>query len=142
MEIGLGVRTIFQDSDVVEVRVCAWNGKFGGETDAYVGTGHLQEAAVKLQGFPKDRTDTREIVFGAFGPDSAGGAVRIRVSCTDASFHISAHVEIESEYDEAGTFESVALVLPIETAALDSFVAELGRLGTGAEEAYLAAGLG
>jgi hypothetical protein len=141
METGLGVYIIYQDSDVVEVRVCAWNGKFGGATDAYIGTGDLREAAKKLQGFPTDRSDTREIVFGAFGPDSAGGAVRIRVSCTDASVHLSARVEIESEYDEAGAFESVALVLPIEAAALDGFVAELGGLGTGREEAHLAAGL-
>ncbi len=141
MEIGLGVRIIYQDSDVVEVRVCAWNGRFGGATDAYIGTGELQEAAMKLQGFPKGRTDTREIVFGAFGPDSAGGGVRVRVYCTDAAVHISAQVEIESEYDEAGTFESVTLLLPIEVAALDSFVTELGRLGAGQEKAFLTAGL-
>src|SRR5579884_290996 len=111
MEIGLTIGVVYQDNDLIEVRVCVWNGKFGGATNAYVGVGELEEAAVKLRGFPTHAADTREIVLGAFGSDSAGGGVRIRLRCTDAAAHISAKVDIESEHGDAGTFESATLFL-------------------------------
>ena len=137
MEIGLDVRIVYQDNDVIELRVYGSNGKYCGTTEAYVGIGELEEAALKIKGFPTGPADTREIVFGSFGSSSAGGGVRLRFYCIDASVHARARVEIEVHSDQTGDVETVSFLLPIEAAGVDSFVAELGRINIGQQAAYL-----
>jgi hypothetical protein len=65
----------YHDVDVGELRVSAWNGSFGGSTCVYVGQGDLADAATLLAGFPVSLEDKREVTFGAFGSDSAGGGI-------------------------------------------------------------------
>ena len=77
MESGFQFEVIYDDNDVLEVRVSAWNGEFGGKADVYVAIGQLEETAEKLKGFPSDPSDRREFIFGDFGPKSAGGGVRM-----------------------------------------------------------------
>src|SRR5215472_4976168 len=129
-DIGLQLRVIYQDNDVLELRVSVWNGKFGGTADAYVALGELREIATALQGFPDRTSDTREVVLGAFGAKTAGGAVSLGFYCIDGSGHAALMVKLESDYDSSGAAESVTLRLPIEPAALDAFVEDLYKVDT------------
>ena len=87
----------WHDADVVEVGIAAWNGAFAGATDVYVAIGGLREVAEKLEGFPRSPADEREVIFGRFGPEWAGGAVSMRFYCVDAAGH--AYVESRMESD-------------------------------------------
>jgi hypothetical protein len=126
VEIGLQFEVTYKDSDLLKVRISAWNGAFGGTADVYVGIGKLEEVATKLKGFPNNPSDTREITLGGFGPNWAGGGVGMRFYCTDASGHAYVESKIESG---SKPVQSVSLSLPIEAAAMDSFVDELRRVG-------------
>jgi hypothetical protein len=75
MDTGFQIELLWNDNDVFKIRVSAWNGQFGGSADVYVPIGGLAETAAKLEGFPHQPSDTREIQFGAFGREWAGGGV-------------------------------------------------------------------
>jgi hypothetical protein len=128
METGLRFEVRWSDQDVLEVRVTAWNGAFGGSADVYVGIGDLAEAAAKLEGFPRQHSDSRDLELGAFGPKFAGGAVRICFSCKGAVGHSFIEAKIEADYLNAEKAQSVFLFGPVEAAAVDTFVSELQRL--------------
>jgi hypothetical protein len=113
----------------MQISVSAWNGAFGGAANVYVGIGQIERIAEELKGFPKGISDTREVVVGAFGPQSAGGAVSIRFYCADQAGHAYVDLRIESASNSTGKVQCVSCSLPIEAAAVDSFVEELGRLG-------------
>lgn len=87
MNAGLKVTYLYHDGDIIEVRIVAENASFRGSADVYVGTDGLLEATAVLEGFPKDRQDTREVVFGAAGPKFAGGSVRLKFYCKDGAGH-------------------------------------------------------
>ena len=129
MDIGFQFEVIYKAYDMLQVRISAWNGAFGGIADVYVGIGRLEEVAAALEGFPKNPSDTREIMFGAFGPKSAGGGVSMRFYCADASGHAYVESKIESDSLPGKPIQTVMLSLPIEAAAVDSFVDELHLLG-------------
>jgi hypothetical protein len=129
MDIGFRFEVIYKDSDLLEVRVSAWNGAFGGTADVYVGIGQLEETAAKLKGFPKHPSDTREIMLGSFDPKMAGGGASMQFYCTDASGHAYVESKIKSNSLPGKPVQCVILLLPIEAAAVDSFVNELRLLG-------------
>jgi len=138
MDVGFQFEVIYKDAHLLEVRISAWNGSFGGAAEVYVGLDQLEETAKKLQRFPCDPSDVRDVTFGAFGPKSAGGGVSMRFYCADRAGHTYVDSRIESDYDSAGKAQSVIMTLTIEPAAVDSFVEELGRLGADqAGKAYL-----
>jgi len=59
----------------------------------------------------------------------------MRFYCVDKSAHAYVDSKIESDYDSAGKINSVIFSMPVEAAAVDSFVEELrkvGERGTGA----------
>ncbi len=130
MDIGFQFEVTYKDKDLMKVRVSAWNGTFGGTAVAYLGIGQLEEFAATLEGFPRSPSDTREITLGAFGPEWAGGGVSMQFYCADRAGHAYVESKIESDdVDKQGrTIESVVLSLPIEAAAVDSFVEELRQL--------------
>jgi hypothetical protein len=127
MEVGFQFEIIYQDNDLVEIRVSAWNGVFGGSSDVYVNKGDLQTIAGKLAGFPNSPSDTRDFTLGSFDRESAGGGVHMKFSCIDRSGHAQIEARIESD-DKSGRRQSVALSQPIEASAVDSFVTELSGL--------------
>src|ERR1700739_4822589 len=88
----------YHDVDVVELRVSAWNGSFGGSTCLYIGQGDLADAATLLVGFPNGVNDKREVTFGAFGPKFAGGAMELQFLCSDGAGHTRLDVTIEADY--------------------------------------------
>jgi hypothetical protein len=129
MDTGFEFLGIYSDLDMVEVRISAWNGSFGGVARVYVELGGLEEAASALQGFPRDPADTREVTFGTFDRHFAGGGVSLRFYCYDSAGHAFVESRIASLYDLAGPEQSVLLTLPVEAAAVDSFVDQLRKLG-------------
>ncbi len=52
MDAGVCFEVLWNDTDMLEVRVSAWNGLFGGCARIYVGIGGLAESADRLKGFP------------------------------------------------------------------------------------------
>jgi len=72
---GFRFEFLWNDNDVFQLRIRAWNGNFGGTADVYVPIGAIAEAAEKLEGFPRHTSDKRDLQFGEFGPEWAGGAV-------------------------------------------------------------------
>jgi hypothetical protein len=128
MHVGLSLKVIWYDRDVIELRISASNGAFAGVTDLYEGYGDLEKAAAQLSGFPQNPSDEREVVFGTFDRKGAGGGVRLRFHCVDNSGHAYADVIIASGRLEGGMNQNVALAMPVEAAALDRFVEELEKL--------------
>jgi hypothetical protein len=129
MNIGLEFREIWNDAEMIEVRISAWNGTFGGATRVYVGIGRLEEAAASLRGFPDNPSDTRDLTLAGVGKGGASAGVGLRFYCTGGAAHAWLEARIESAYDLAGPAQSVVLALPIEAAAVDFFVDQLDRLG-------------
>jgi len=128
MKPGINIQVLWYDADVFEIRVSAWNGAFGGSVNAYVPIGGLGEAASELAGFPKSSSDVREILFGNFGPEWAGGAARIRFYCNDSAGHALVEASLESDQRNDTKVQTATLFGPVEAAAVDNFVAELKQL--------------
>jgi hypothetical protein len=130
MEIGFELKIIYKDAHLLKVRISAWNGKFGGEADVYVGLDRLQRAAEEIEGFPRNPADTREVLLGNAAKSAAPGVV-MRFYCADMAGHAYIEARIESGKDDAGHVQSSTLFLPVEGGAIDSFVRELRCLASG-----------
>lgn len=134
MNLGLQMKYLWHDLDMYEFDVSASNGKFSAAARPYVGIGCLVEAADKIEGFPRDISDVRELQFGAFGRGFAGGAVHLRFSCMDGAGHAVVELQIESEHlrnmgSRWNRPEEIAhFFVEIEATAVDDFVAELRQL--------------
>lgn len=134
MSLGLQLKYLWHDADVFEIEVSASNGDFSGAVRTYVGIDKLAEAAETLGGFPQDISDVRELKFGEFGRESAGGCAHIRFFCKNSAGHAVAELQIETE-DESNTGsrwnlpEQIAHFFGgVEASAIDDFVAELRLL--------------
>jgi hypothetical protein len=134
MKTGLQLKYLWHDVDVYEFEVAASNGRFSGAVKSYVPVGGLAEVATSLEGFPRHVSDAREIQFGAFGKESAGGGVRLRFFCKNSSGHAVVELRFESE-DESDTGskwnlseQTAHFFAGIEATAVDEFVGELRLL--------------
>jgi hypothetical protein len=128
MYLGFEFRVCWHDEDVIELYVAAWNGAFGGGADIYEAIGDLRFAAERLRGFPNHPKDTREVVFGNFDRKCAGGGVRLRFHCIDGAGPAYVEAMIDSNYVSGGTVQTALLAMPVEAAAVDTFVRELEKL--------------
>jgi len=137
MDREIRLEFLWSDADIVEVRLSAWNGLFGGSADIYVGLGELAETAARLKGFPRDPSDRRTLEFGSFAPKAASGAAMLSFYCRDSAGHASVEVKTESDDRERIPPQSVLLVAAVEPAAVDSFVSDLRRLEADHVTAFL-----
>jgi len=94
----------------------------------YLGTDGLLDAAAVLEGFPKDRQDTREVVFGAAGPKFAGGSARLKFYCKDGAGHTAFLAEIEEDYRDQERAQYTTIRVDFEPASLDRFLIELRQV--------------
>jgi hypothetical protein len=94
----------------------------------YVGTDGLLEAAAVLEGFPKDRQDTREVVLGAAGPKFAGGSARLKFYCKDGAGHTAFLAEIEEDCRGQERAQCATVSVDFEPASLDRFLIELRQV--------------
>jgi hypothetical protein len=125
MEVGIEFQLIWHDNDVLNLRVSAWNGDFGGVAEIYEGVGDLHVAASNLRGFPNNPSDRREIVFDR---KCAAAGVSMRFHCVNGAGHAYVEASVDSNYQRGGTIQTVVLAMPVEAAAVDIFVRELARL--------------
>ena len=128
MEIGFQFRLLWSDEDVLKVRIYASNGEFGAAADVYVAVGGLAEAAAILEGFPRSPSDTRELVLGSFGPEWAGGGVRLHSDCKGAAGHAFVEVTVESDNDDSRPFETAHFFVGVEADAVDILVSGLRHI--------------
>jgi hypothetical protein len=129
MDKGISFEVIWMDDDLVEVRVRAGNGRFSGVADCYGGHDVFLRLADVLRSFPSAADDHREAVLGTFDPGyAAGDGARLVLRCADKAGHVVADVTIQAEeLSGTGHREGVQLSLPLEPAALDGFIATLGK---------------
>jgi hypothetical protein len=129
MKIGVQISIVYTDEHLVELRVRASNGVFTGQADVYADAESLLEFAGVLRGFPKSREDTREFELGSFDAAHVGGGAGFRFFCLDSVGHASAEARLRSDPKvKGGVSDTVLLHIPVEAAALDSFVAQLERM--------------
>jgi hypothetical protein len=134
MSIGLQMKYLWHDVDVFKLEIAASNRKFSGVAECYVSIGNLAEAAEQLKGFPCDPSDIRELKFGEFGREFAGGCSLVRFFCRDSAGHAVVEVQIESErMREMGSIwncpeQTAHFFAEIEARAVDDFVDELRQL--------------
>lgn len=124
MKRGLRVQYLYHDNDILEVEVSAFNGRFAGVTALYVSRDELSQGALAMQGFPNAQSDERELTWGSFGSESAGGAVRLQIRCIDSALHVRASIQIGNS---DGT-ESAIVIAGLEPAAIDSFLPQLQQI--------------
>jgi hypothetical protein len=126
VESGLNFEVIWSDQDVIEVVFRCSNGHFSGRAEIYLSHRAFSELADVLRGFPSTGTDSREVELGTFNSSHADGGVKMKFRCSDALGHAVVEVKLRGDGSEAlGELESVALRIPIEPAAVDSFVQQL-----------------
>jgi hypothetical protein len=135
MEHGVEFQIYWSANDLLDLRVAAWNGLFGGVAGIYIGIGDLQAVATQLRGFPNSPADERGIELGSLERKYAGGGIRMRFHCVDGAGHAYVEITIDSNCTTGGTVETVVMTVPIEAAAVDVFVEglamlELKRTGT------------
>jgi hypothetical protein len=131
---GIYFKYLYHDNDIIELQVTAFNGRFGGTTNVYVDYTQLSETAKGLEDFPRNSSDNRQFVFGAFGSKFAGGGVRLRFYCKDLAGHVAVEAMVEDDYrfetteSRFETTESATLLLNVEPAAIDEFGLGIRRL--------------
>ena len=124
MERGLIVEYLYHDDDIVELRVSAANEVFAGSAAVYVARGELRQSAEFIRDFPTGRSDKREVVWGAFGTEFAGGATRLLFDCIDGAMHSRISVQIE----DADALQSALVRAVVEPAAVDTFLPQLLKI--------------
>lgn len=105
----------------------------------YLAHEDLSKAADTLEGFPSRAEDIRNVRLGALEPNLAGGGIDMTFRCVDSAGHAVVVVRLradgcKSEDDP----QSVSLYVPVEAAAIDSFVSKARSIdGTMGAKAYL-----
>jgi hypothetical protein len=84
-----------------------------------------------LKAFPNGPSDLRDLEFGTFNPKHAAGGVRLRCYCKDSVGHAVMEVRLRGDARKGpGEPESVALLVPVEAAAIDSFLTQVRSMDT------------
>lgn len=122
------VAFLWNDNDLLEVRISAWNGRFGGTTDVYLAIDGLAKAAEKIDSFPRNPHDKREIQFGP-----GKGLVTVRFFCEGEGGRSFIELWMESQHEtyQCATNvspENVRIHAPVEASAIDTFVSELRQV--------------
>jgi hypothetical protein len=126
---GIEFVIIWLDQDLLECLVTCSNGSFSGQTKVYLTRDRFSEMADTLRGFPLHPTDFRKFEIGTFDPGCGGGGIRLHFRCTDSVGHAEVDVKLRGDTCKGlGELESVALRIPVEAAAIDSFVSQIGKM--------------
>jgi len=126
---GIEVVIIWLDQDVLEFLFSCSNGRFSGQAEIYLSHDRLSEMAEALRGFPSHTKDSRHFELGTFNPDHADGGIRLQFRCTDSVGHAEVEVKLRGDVCKGlGELESVALRIPVQAAAIDSFVSQIRQM--------------
>ena len=128
---GIEVEVIWCDQNVVEFQFKCSNNRFSGHVEIYADHNSLSEIAAGLSGFPSSQTDSRDFELGAPDANYAKGGIRLHFHCLDSVGHAVVDVKLRGDACKGlGELESVALRIPIEAAAIDTFVPQIGNMDT------------
>lgn len=126
---GIEIKVLWSDVDVVQFRVTCSNGCFSGQTTLYADHERLPQIYAALSGFPSNPADHRIVELGSLDPRGAGGGVEMRFYCVDSVGHAAVDVKLRADACvEFGQVQSVALTIPVEAAAVDSFLSEIAKI--------------
>jgi hypothetical protein len=128
MNAGVRFEVLWCDSDLIEIRINADNGRFGGVADCCGRSDAISRLAAVVRGFPSSTEDRREWVFGAVDSVSMESGVKLVLSCVNRSGHAMLGVFLRSDSQRGGVLETADFSIPIEPAALDHFAAALDRM--------------
>ena len=129
MKSGIRISVLYNDEHLLELRVSASNGIFAGQAGVYADSHTLTEFAGALEGFPNGRDDAREFELGTFDENYAGGGVGFRFFCVDSARHALTQVRLYADSRrEADVNDLATLHIPVEAAAIDSFIEELRHI--------------
>lgn len=143
MKPGVLITKLWEDDDLVELKIRVMDESSSFANKSYVGHADLKNAAASLYAF-KDRTHRGlcDLRFGEFGPEYAKGAFHAR-------FHfpipgrLVVSCEQESEFMEFAkkvVASRATMFLRSEPGLLDRFIAELSAVSAGTrKEAFLEA---
>jgi hypothetical protein len=135
---GIKIIVVSGDIDVLDCLLACSNGRFSGESRMYLSHDDPSNMADALAGFPRHPSDYRDFSLGADDPKYAGGGVRMHFFCMDMAGRAAVDVKLRHDGNLQGEVESVALRIPLEAAAIDSFVEQLRKLDlTSAFNAHL-----
>jgi hypothetical protein len=127
MEPGLTLEVLWGDQHLTELLVQASNGRFAATVACYVAHDCFLELAAAVKAFPKSSDDRREHTFVAFAPAADGTGAKLVLRCTDRLGHCAVDVVVNGT--DGASPASAAFSFPVEPAAIDAFVAALGRTG-------------
>ena len=131
MKSGIKLEVVWWDQDVSQFQVRCSNGRFSGHASIYVSHDDLSKMAEALTGFPSHAADTRNFELGTFNPNHADGGIRMHFYCLDSVGHAAVDVKLRGDACVAlGEVESVALRIPVEAAAIDSFLEQVRGMNT------------
>ena len=121
----LSLEVIWLDIHMLELKLCAANTHFSGQTTFYASLDAPAQFANHIRGFPNSHLDYREYEFGGTGLDGHGGA-KVKLSCTDSSGHLLVEVNV---YNQSGPTEESIQSATVHNVAvpaeIDSFVEQL-----------------
>ena len=82
-----------------------------------------------MRGFPSHTKDSRDFELGTFNPDLANGGIRMHFCGTDSMGYAVVEVKLRGDACKGlGEVESVAPRIPIQAAAMDSFVSQIRQM--------------
>lgn len=126
MDIGVVIEVIYEDADLIELRIRANNGRFSGTAEFYGAHDVIRCLAENCRGFPKSSEDRREFQVGMLDPANGGGGAGVVLRCTDAVGHAVAEVHLRADPRECDGFaESASISVPVVAGAIDRFVEAL-----------------
>jgi hypothetical protein len=125
---GLKLEVIWFDDDMLELKVCALNSMFSGQSTFYASLNEPTTFANHISGFPKSTGDVREYEFG--GTDLTGyGGAKIRMSCKDGRGNLDFKVSISlTLFGDVQELETTTLHFATVPSAIDSFVEDLRKM--------------
>jgi hypothetical protein len=128
---GMKVEIVWFDQDLVEYQFTCSNGRFSGVAEIYLSHNDLPKMVAALKGFPSAPSDVQDLEVGTFNPKHSGGGVRLRCYCKDSVGHAVMEVKLRGDACKVlGEPESVALLFPVEAAAIDSFLTQVRSMDT------------
>ena len=129
MNSGIEIELIWLDEHALEFVFSCSNGRFSGQAEVYLSDDKLLKVAEAMSEFPSHTKDSRNLELGTFNPDHADGGIRMHFCCTDSVGHAVVEVKLRGDACKGlGDLESVALRIPVQAAAIDSFVSQLKQM--------------
>jgi hypothetical protein len=127
MDCGIRLTVDYYDDDVVGLVISASNGRFSGVAAVVESLRFAKDLAETLAGFPTRPGDHRAVELGTFDPAGAGGGVRLTFRTVGGAGHPAVEVSVRAD-PHRGAPEVASLVIDLEAARIDDFVAALDHL--------------